>query len=371
MEPKTGAVYGGINQGHGQRTTDMTEMSKVAIIGTTSWGTTLGILLSRGGMEVSLWARTEEEAEKLNRNNENAAHLPGFSFPPTLQSTASIAKALTDARLVILAVPSQDMRHNARLLEGYLDNSMLIVNVAKGLEVDSAKRMSQVIAEEIDHRLHPNICVLSGPNLSQEIAQGLPATTVIAAYEASVATNVQMMMSSSLFRAYTNTDVVGVELGGVLKNIIALSAGMVDGLEYGNNTKAGLITRGLAEITRLGVAAGANPLTFAGLAGLGDLVATCSSSLSRNRLVGQELAIGRKLEEIAASMQGIAEGVTTTIPALKLAREFKVEMPITEQVYRVLYEGLDVRQAVTELMERELKHEFAGIFTTNPNEFGG
>ncbi|TET74624.1 MAG: NAD(P)-dependent glycerol-3-phosphate dehydrogenase [Dehalococcoidia bacterium] len=339
-------------------------MEEVAVVGTTEWGTTLGIMLSRKGMKVSLWARTGEEAERLTRERENTARLPGFPFPEGLWATASLEDALNKVALVILAVPSQDMRHNVRLVREHLDSSMLILSAAKGLEVDSAKRMSQVISEELDRRFHRNICVLSGPNLSKEIARGLPATTVVAARDASVAARVQKMMASSLFRVYVNTDVVGVELGGVLKNVIALAAGMVDGLGYGDNTKAGLITRGLAEITRLGVAAGANPLTFAGLAGLGDLVATCASPLSRNRFVGQELARGRPLEEITASMMGTAEGVTTTVAALKLAGELGVEMPIAQQVYRVLHEGLDVRQGIAELMGRELKHEFADILSS-------
>jgi len=335
--------------------------SRVAVIGTTIWGTTLAIMLSRKGLTVSLWARTEAEAKKLNRERQNAIRLPGFSFPEKLRATASLVEALDKAGLVIFAVPSQEMRHNVRLASEYLDSSMLILSVAKGLEVESTKRMSQVISEEIAARFHRNICVLSGPNLSKEIACGLPAVTVVAADKAAVAAKAQKIMAMPLFRVYTNTDVVGVELGGALKNIIALAAGMVDGLEYGNNTKAGLITRGLAEITRLGVAAGANPLTFAGLAGLGDLVATCSSPLSRNRHVGQELAKGRDLKGILSSMTGIAEGITTTVAALKLAEELDVEMPIAEQVFRVLFKGLDVRQAVSELMVRELKHELAGI----------
>jgi glycerol-3-phosphate dehydrogenase (NAD(P)+) len=339
-------------------------MEEVAVIGTTEWGTTLGIMLRRKGMKVSLWARTEEEAEKLNRERENTARLPGFPFPEGLRATASLDEALDRAGLVILAVPAKDMRANVRLVRGHLDSSMLILSAAKGLELDSAMRMSQVISEELDRRFHPNICVLSGPNLSKEIARGLPATTVVAARDASVAARVQKMVATPLFRAYVNTDVVGVELGGVLKNVIALAVGMVDGLGYGDNTKAGLVTRGLAEITRLGVTAGANPLTFAGLAGLGDLVATCASPLSRNRYVGQELARGRPLQEITASMMGIAEGVTTTVAALKLAGEFKVEMPIAQQVCRVLYEGLDVRQGIAELMGRELKHEFADILSS-------
>lgn len=336
-------------------------MRRIAVIGTTSWGTTLGILLSRKGLTVNLWARTAEEAERLNRERENVARLPGFPFPEGLHVTASLDEALDKAGLVIFAVPSKDMRRNVKLVSPYLRSSMLLLSVAKGLEIESTKRMSQVISEEVAPRLRSRICVLSGPNLSREIAQGLPATTVVAGCDVSVAAKVQKLMATPLFRVYINTDVTGVELGGALKNIIALAAGMVDGLNYGNNIKAGLITRGLAEITRLGVAAGANPLTFAGLAGLGDLVATCSSPLSRNRHVGHELAKGRPLKEILSTMTGTAEGVTTTVAALKLANGLNVEMPIAEQVFRVLFKGLDVRQAVAELMVRELKHEFAGL----------
>lgn len=339
-------------------------INEITIIGTTSWGTTLGLVLSRRGLTVNLWARTEEEAVRLNRDRQNARHLPGFEFPGELRATASLDKALANTGLVILAVPSQNMRHNMKLVKKCLNDSMFILSVTKGLEVDGARRMSQVIMDEIESGLHPNIAVLSGPNLAGEIARGLPATTVVAARDSSVAAKVQKIMASPLFRVYVNTDLVGVELGGVLKNVIALAAGMVDGLGLGNNSKAGLITRGLAEITRLGVAAGANPLTFAGLAGLGDLVATCSSPLSRNRFVGEELAKGRPLNEITASMTGIAEGITATIAALKLAEELKVEMPVATEVHRVLYEGIEVRQAVSELMGRELKHEFADILSS-------
>jgi glycerol-3-phosphate dehydrogenase (NAD(P)+) len=336
--------------------------ARVAIVGTTNWGTTLGIMLGRKGDEVRLLARTQEEADTLNRDGENAVRLPGIPFPRTLRATASIEGALEDAALVILAVPAQSMRTAARQVAGHLGGSMLILSVAKGLELDSAKRMSEIILEEIDPGMHHRVCVLSGPNLSKEIARGLPATSVIAARDAAIASRAQETVASPLFRVYVNTDVVGVELGGVLKNVIALAAGMVDGLGYGDNTKAALISRGLAEITRLGVAAGASPITFAGLAGLGDLVATCSSPLSRNRFVGQELARGRPLKEIVSTMTGLAEGVTTTVAALSLAGELNVEMPIADQVYRVLYKGLDVRTGVAELMGRELKHEFADTF---------
>jgi glycerol-3-phosphate dehydrogenase (NAD(P)+) len=332
---------------------------KVAVIGTTAWGTTLSLLLQRKGLDVTLWARTEEEAERLNRDRGNP-RLPGFILPKELCLTASMEKALHGAGLVILAVPSQSMRQNARLLKGYVARSMLILSVTKGLELGSGKRMSQVIAEELAE-LSPNICVLSGPNLSQEVARGLPATAVIAAAEQGIAERVQAIMASPHFRLYTQTDVVGVELGGVLKNIIALAAGMCDGLGYGANTKASLVTRGLAEITRFGVACGASPPTFSGLAGMGDLVATCFSPLSRNRSLGEALAKGQSLPDALSSVRGTAEGVDTTVAARKSARQLGVEMPIAEQVYRVLFEGLKVEEAVPALMEREFKSELHGL----------
>ena len=333
---------------------------KVAIIGTTSWGTTLGVILSRRGIDVALWARTVEEAERLARDGENKTRLPGIPFPEVLSPTGAVEEALQGASLVILAVPSQRMRQNVRIMKGHIAKGMPILSAAKGLEVDTTKRMTQVIYEEIDPAYRHNICVLSGPNLSTEIVHGLPATTVIAAQDTAVAKRAQGIMASATFRVYTNNDVIGVELGGALKNIVALAAGLSDGLGYGDNAKAALVSRGLAEISRLGVAMGANPLTFAGLAGLGDLVATCSSPLSRNRFVGQELAKGRPLAEITASMINVAEGISTTVAARRMAREYGVDMPITEQVYRVLFEWLDVTKAMATLMGRELKSEMLG-----------
>ena len=333
---------------------------KVAIIGTTSWGTTLGVILSRRGIDVALWARTVEEAERLARDGENKARLPGIPFPGGLSPTGDIEEALQGASLVVLAVPSQRMRENVRIMKGHITKGVPILSAAKGLEVDTTKRMTQVISEEIDPAYRHNICVLSGPNLSTEVVHGLPATTVIAAQDTAVAKRAQGIMASATFRVYTNDDVIGVELGGALKNIVALAAGLSDGLGYGDNAKAALVSRGLAEISRLGVAMEANPLTFAGLAGLGDLVATCSSPLSRNHFVGQELAKGRPLAEITASMINVAEGISTTVAARRMAREYGVDMPITEQVYRVLFEWLDVTEAVATLMGRELKSEMLG-----------
>lgn len=335
-------------------------MPKIAIIGTTTWGKTLGVVLAHKGLQVRLWARTEREATELRKAGPNSALLPGVTFPPQLSITSLLGEALAEVKAVILVVPSQTMRHNIRLVQSYLNGSMLVVSAAKGLEIGSGKRMSQVIAEEIDPRFWTNICVLSGPNLSREIIHGLPAATVVAAESEAVARVAQKLLTAPNFCVYTNTDVIGVELGGALKNIIALGAGMVDGLGYGDNAKAAFITRGLTEIAALGVALGANPLTFAGLAGVGDVIATCASPLSRNHYVGVELTKGRSLREITDSMASVAEGVSTTIAARNLAQQLGLGMPITEKIYQVLFEGADPRQAMVILMEGEAKHELAG-----------
>ncbi len=319
---------------------------KVAIIGTTAWGTALGIMLARRGIGVALWARTGEEADRLNAEKENTARLPGIPFPDNLSSTSSVAEALKGASLIILAVPSQEMRKNVRLLVGHIDGDVPIVSAAKGLEKDTSKRMSQVIAEELDPSLHDKICAISGPNFSKEIAQGLPAATVVAANNGTVTAWVQQIMDSPTFHVETSDDMVGVELAGALKNIVALGAGMMDALGYGDNAKAAFATRGLAEITRLSVAAGANPATLTGLAGVGDLVATCSSPLSRNRTFGRELAKGRPAEEIRTTMTSVVEGIATTAAALNLATELGVKVPITEQLYKVLFEGYDLTAAM-------------------------
>ncbi|MFC2013309.1 NAD(P)H-dependent glycerol-3-phosphate dehydrogenase [Chloroflexota bacterium] len=335
-------------------------MPKVAIIGTTTWGITMGVVLARKGLQVRLWARTEQEAVELRNAKEDSTVLTGITLPPQISVTSLLSEALAGTKAVILAVPSQTMRQNVALIAEHLEKSMLIVSAAKGLEIGSNKRMSQVIVEEIDPSFRPNICVLSGPNLSREILLDLPAVAVAAAWKESVARKARRLLNAPNFCVYTNSDVIGVELGGALKNIIALGAGMADGLGYGDNARAAFITRGLTEITALGVALEASPLTFSGLAGLGDLVATCSSPLSRNHYVGEELTKGRTLQQIIESMDSVAEGVTTTIAAWNLAQQLGVGMPITEKVHQVLYGGVDPRLAAAELMGAEAKHELAG-----------
>jgi len=335
-------------------------MPKIAIIGTTTWGITLGVVLGRKGLQVRLWARTEQEAAELRDGRLGPALPFDLTLPPSLSITTSLGEALAGVGAVILAVPSQTMRQNIQLIAGYLKRWMLVISAAKGLELGTNKRMSQVIAEEIEPPHRSKICVLSGPNLAREVILDLPAATVVAAEKESVARKAQRLLAAPNLCVYTNTDVIGVELGGALKNIIALGAGMADGLGYGDNAKAAFVTRGLTEITALGAALGANPLTLSGLAGLGDLIATCASPLSRNHYVGVELTKGRSLTEIVSSMTGVAEGVSTTSAAWELAQQLGLEMPITEKIYQVLYRGADPRQAAVELMAAEVRHELVG-----------
>jgi glycerol-3-phosphate dehydrogenase (NAD(P)+) len=335
-------------------------MQKIAIIGTTSWGITLGVLLANKGLEVRLWARTEREASRIRKKGPDPKRFSNITFPPNLTVTSYISEALKEASAVILAVPSATMRQNISQAESHLTKSTLVISAAKGLEVGSNKRMSQVIAEEINPRFQPNICVISGPNLAREIQRNLPAAAVVAAENQDTARKAQRLLATPNFCVFTNTDVIGVELGGALKNIIALGAGMADGLGYGDNAKAAFMTRGLTEITALGMSLGANPLTFSGLAGLGDVIVTCTSPLSRNHYVGTELAKGHPLAEITEAMTEVAEGINTTLVAHNLAEQLGLEMPITERIYQVLYEGADPRQAAADLMSGNAKHELSG-----------
>lgn len=335
---------------------------EVAIVGTGAWGTTLSILLSRAGRRAVLCTRTAEEAQSLEGAGQNALRLPGVPFPPSLRLSADWKQTVAVAPVVVLLVPAQRLRENAARLRPLLRAGAIVVHGAKGLEAGSLLRMTEVLAEELPEHPRSRLATISGPNLAREIAAGKPAATVVAAPDLRAAESVQTALMTPDFRVYTSTDVVGVELAGALKNIIALGAGVADGLEVSNNAKAALITRGLAEIARLGVAMGAQPMTFAGLAGLGDLVATCYSPLSRNRFVGQELAAGRKLDEILSSLPHVAEGVWTTRAAFTLAREHGVEMPIVEQMHRVLFEGADPRQSVGDLMNRPACEEWPDLF---------
>jgi len=316
----------------------------ITIIGNTSWGNTLGGLLSEGGATVKLWARSEAEAKELNQGRHE------YSV------TSHIEEALNRADLLIWAVPSQKLRENVSQARDYLTSSMLLMSAAKGLEENSGKRMSQVLAEEIAPSLRGQICVLSGPNLAREIAQGLPAASIVAAHDIALAGRARELMESPRFVLSTSDDVIGVELGGALKNIIALGAGMIDGLGLGDNAKGAFIAWGWAEIVSLGITLGASASTFYGLAGLGDLIATCSSTLSRNHYVGYELAKGRSLPEISASMPHVAEGVATAVAASQLARNQGLKLPIINLIYGILFEGLSPSRALSEFKELAASH---------------
>jgi glycerol-3-phosphate dehydrogenase (NAD(P)+) len=333
-------------------------MQKVAVIGTTSWGITLATLLAKKGIEVRLWARTVREANRLKKSGSD--RFPGIAIHEGISITPKMDEALDDAYAVILAVPSATMRENISRVAKYLTKSTLIISASKGLEVGSNKRMSEIIAEEINPRFHSNICVFSGPQLAREIMDNRPAASVVAAEDKNTAKKAQKLLAFDIFCVFTNTDVIGVELGGALKNILALGAGIADGLGYGDNLKAAFMTRGLTEITALGMALGANPLTLSGLAGLGDVITTCASPLSRNHYVGVELAKGRPLEEILKSMRQVAEGVNTTLVAHNLAQQLGLEMPITEKIYKVLYENADPSEVALVIVGRNAKHELSG-----------
>ena len=335
-------------------------MTKVAVIGTTTWGITLSLVLARKDVEVSLWARSKEEAHRLGRDGTKPAKLVGVTIPEQVTITTSIEEAMEDASAVILVVPSQTMRQNVQVVKPYINEGLIIISASKGLEIETGKRMSEVISEEIAPAFRGNICALSGPNLFAEILRDLPAVSVVAGFEDAAVKKAQKLLDAPNFCVYTNSDIIGVELGGALKNIIALGAGMLDGLRYGDNAKAALITRGLTEISALGTALGASPLTFSGLAGLGDLIATCASPLSRNHHVGEELAHGHTLEEIKASMDSVAEGVTTTKAAWELANKMGLEMPITEKIYEVLYEDASASEAMDKLLGAKGRHELVG-----------
>jgi len=324
-------------------------VDKLAVVGTTSWGTTLAIVEARKGLDVWLWARTEEDAEELGQAREHRAILPGITFPEGMRVTHSMEQALHGADAVIFAVPSQSMRKNAQAAAPFLRSGTLVISAAKGLELGTNLRMSQVLAEELDMPAS-FICVLSGPNLANEVARNLPAASVVASRSSWRAEKAQYLLSAPSFCVTLEDDITGVELGGTLKNIIALGAGVADGLRLGDNAKAVLITEGWREMTRLGVAMGARAETFSGLAGLGDLVATCASPLSRNHYYGEQLALGKSLDEIAASTPHVAEGVPTTRVAHELALDLRVDMPLVRLMYRLLFEALEPRQAVKELM---------------------
>ena len=331
-------------------------MTRAAVLGSGSWGTTFAKVLADAGTDVVLWARRPELAAAVRDTHENPDYLPGIALPDRLWATSDAAEAVEGADFVVLAVPSQSLRDNLAAVAPCLPRGAVLVSLMKGVELGTTKRMSEVITEVADVPTS-SVAVVSGPNLAKEIAAGQPAATVVACTDAEVALRLQTACTTPYFRPYTNVDVVGCELGGAVKNVIALATGMAEGMGFGDNTKASLITRGLAETGRLGAALGADPMTFAGLAGLGDLVATCSSPLSRNRTFGEKLGRGATLEQLLAQKQQTAEGVKSCRSILDLARKHDVDMPITEQVVAVVHEGRTPADMVRAFMTRGAKSE--------------
>lgn len=327
----------------------------VAIIGSGSWGLTLGNLLANKGIRVKIWGRSREKIQKLRETYEDRSRLPGIKLHSSIEFHFDLKKAIDDADLIVLVVPSQAMRDVVSKLSKLSNFPKRIVSAAKGIEIGSGKRMSEVIKEVLGD---VDVAALSGPSIALEVAKGEPTSVVVASEDELFAKEVQFLFHTSLFRVYRSQDIVGVELGGALKNIIAIAAGMADGLGFGANTKGALLTRGLAEIIRLGVHMGAQPVTFAGLSGMGDLITTCFSRHSRNRYVGEELGKGKKLKDILSGMNMVAEGVYTTEAAFRLARRLHVEMPITEVVRSILRGELDPKTAMQKLLEREPKPEY-------------
>ena len=327
------------------------------MIGAGAWGTTLAAQLARNA-PVTLLARSDAQAADIDEVRENRRYLPGVEVPAAVHVTAN-PEAIADAdELVVLAVPAGAMRETVARIAPHVSADATLLSVAKGIERGTLLRMSEVIVEAMP-AARGRVAALSGPNLAVEIARGLPASSVVAAASEDVGERVQRMVGTRTFRVYRNRDIVGVELCGALKNIVAIAAGAVDRLGFGDNGKAGLITRGLAEMTRLGIAAGANPLTFAGLAGIGDVMATCNSPLSRNHRLGYELAKGRRWSEIEGTLPGVAEGAYTVDAALAMADRLGVDMPIAQEVHNALFEGKSVQRCLLDLLSREQKDELA------------
>ena len=332
-------------------------MKNLAIIGAGSWGTALAIALGPRFQRIRLWVYEEDLAERLRQTRVNDVYLPGFEIPAHVEPASDLAFALEGADIVLSVMPSHLVRGLFGKMAPLLRESMILVSATKGLENESLLRMSQVIHQSLEPHFAPRIAVISGPTFAREVAKFEPTALAVASEDADLAQSVQAAFSGPAFRLYASTDPTGVEAGGSIKNVVAIGAGVLHGMELGHNASAALITRGLAEMTRLAVAMGAKPQTLSGLAGLGDLVLTCNGDLSRNRQVGIQLAHGRKLDEIVNSMKMVAEGIKTTNAVVDLARRYSVEMPISEQMFQMLHFGITPREAIRRLMERSLKGE--------------
>ncbi|MCX7919410.1 MAG: NAD(P)H-dependent glycerol-3-phosphate dehydrogenase [bacterium] len=333
----------------------------IAVLGAGSWGITLARLLANKGEQVSLWEFDPNAFTNLVQHREHYRFLPGIKIPNSVRITNELTEAVKGSQAILLALPSHTIRSVCQQLVPYISNQIAIVNCAKGLEAETHLRMSEVITQVLPEKYHTRITVLSGPSHAEEVSRDIPTTVVVSGFDKSTMEYVQSLMFTPRFRVYTNPDLTGVEIGGALKNIIAIGAGISDGLGFGDNTKAALITRGLAEISRLGVKLGANPSTFSGLTGLGDLVVTCTSRHSRNRAFGEKIAKKESVQQALNEIGMVVEGVRTTQAAYKLMQELNIEMPITEQIYHVIYQNKPPIQAVSDLMMRDAKPELEHI----------
>lgn len=345
-------------------------MNKASVFVAGSWGTALASVLADNGTDVLLWTRSEAQAAELNERGTNAKYMPDVKLPANIRATTDAERAAAHGTALLFVAPSAAMRDVVRLVRAHVRKDQLILHATKGFEADTLKRMSVVIGEELPQIGPSGVVVLSGPSHAEEVIRRSPTTVVVASERQHLAEAAQTLLITPAFRVYTNPDVAGVEIAGALKNIIAIGAGMSDGLGFGDNAKAALITRGLAEIGRLGVAMGANPLTFAGLAGVGDLIVTCTSRHSRNWRAGRMLAEGRSLPDVLQTLGMVVEGVRTTKAAITLAAQYRVELPIAAELHAVLFEGKHPRKAVEQLMGRGKTHEREDVSFAVPSEPG-
>lgn len=333
-------------------------MNKVCVLGAGSWGTALALVVAKKGYNVSMWTLNEEQCNKINKDKENIDYLPGVVIPDNIVVTTNIEEAVKDGTIIVLAVPSQAIRSVCRQIKPFVKDKQILVDVAKGLEKGTGLRLSDVCNQELPNNKY---VVLSGPSHAEEVSRDIPTTVVVSSEDIHIAEIVQDIFMSPKFRVYTNPDVVGVELGGALKNIIAFGAGICDGLGLGDNAKAALMTRGIREISRLGVAMGANTSTFSGLSGIGDLIVTCTSMHSRNRRAGILIGQGKSLEETLKEVKMVVEGITATEVAYEVAKELNIDMPITNAIYSVLHGGCSADEVVMELMMRNKTHEIEEV----------
>ncbi|MBC6003998.1 NAD(P)H-dependent glycerol-3-phosphate dehydrogenase [Paraclostridium tenue] len=329
-------------------------MEKICVLGAGSWGTALALVVAKKGYNVSMWTLSEDQCQKVNSTRENVDYLPGVNIPKNIHITTDLKEAINDSSVIVLAVPSQAIRSVCKQIKPFVNKNQILVDVAKGLEKGTGLRLSQVCEKELPECKY---VVLSGPSHAEEVSRDIPTTVVVASEDLTTAEKIQDIFMSPKFRVYTNPDVVGVELGGALKNIIAFGAGICDGLGYGDNAKAALMTRGIREISRLGVAMGAETSTFSGLSGIGDLIVTCTSMHSRNRRAGILIGQGKSLEETLKEVKMVVEGITATEVAYEVAKKLNIEMPITNAIYSVLHDGANPDEVVDELMMRNRTHE--------------